>query len=247
LEEKGAIFFVDEYLNFEGLDFDSFIQIKEKTISVDTTALPGLNESAILHFYDVGYISPKILRDGKECSECSQVSYSEGILVVKVPHFSEYTVVEGYIPPAPAGDVGDTGGGGGGRGSSFSLTTCVPWKCSDWSICEEGKKTRVCTEVEGCYIVTEKPLDVEVCECSELWTCGLWNNLEEECGTRTCIDVNNCGTEKEKPIEKKSCVKLLEIGVYTFVPFLIFILIIILIIVQIKSKNKSWYKKFFGK
>lgn len=97
---------------FSRLDLDSAITIAENSISVDTNELPGFDQPATLTFYNVTASDPAIERDGKPCTTCTIVSFANNTLVVSVPGFSTYQVVE------REGNViveeSDSGGGGGG-------------------------------------------------------------------------------------------------------------------------------------
>ena len=116
-------------LNPDGtpLEFGTHLTFSQYLISVDTTALPDFNQPAILTFYNITVENPVIRRDGVECTTCTIVSYENGTLVVSVPGFSTYEVVEGEggenTTPAPSGGGGGSSGGGSsssGGGSSSS-------------------------------------------------------------------------------------------------------------------------------
>jgi hypothetical protein len=236
--DSGIIFFEDSSLNLEGIDFDTNIIIESNRIVIDSTALPELNNvPATLQFYDVGFVTPNVLKDGIDCTDCTEVSYTDGIYVVDVVGFSEYTLIEGYVaPPAPSS-------GGDSTNSVTTTSTCVPWACGEWSVCESGTKTRSCYAVETCNVIEEKPVEQESCECAESWVCDLWSNSLEECGARECLDSNACGTENDKPNEEKNCgmvekiitSKALVYGIGGAI-LLVFILIIVLVLRKRKRK-----------
>jgi hypothetical protein len=247
---KGRIIFVNKNINLEGKDLERNIFIESKKILINSSGLVELNESAILQFYDVAYIKPLTYRDGSLCKDCNEISYSGGVYVVEVPHFSEYTLLEGYVAPVVSGGSSGSSGGGssGGGSSSIALedtSTCVPWSCSDWSICKDGFKTRFCSKVESCDLDWEKPSEKEACECLESWICGNWEDSRNQCGKRVCNDINNCGTEIEKPSEYFSCNKIyfgkflgfiLDWKYFVIGGFVFLVILIIVSIILIKRK-----------
>jgi hypothetical protein len=243
VQSRGAIFF-GGFLNLEGLDLNTHIIIEANRIVVDATVLPELNVPATLQFYEVSFVTPKVLVDGLECTDCTEVSYTGGTYVVDVVGFSEYTLVEGFVTlPAPAGSSGGGGGGGGGS-SAVTISACVPWTCDEWGVCESGAKTRSCYAVETCDVIEEKPVEQEACECSENWICDVWSNSLEECGARECLDSNACGTENEKPGEERGCegeefeLKL-DKKIFIYVGGGIGLLVVVLIVVLVLRKRKG--------
>jgi hypothetical protein len=77
------------------IDLDTIIRIEPARITVDTNGTPGLNVSATLTIYGLDNVTdPVILRDGQVCDDCAISSFSGGALVFRVPHFTEYTVVQ---------------------------------------------------------------------------------------------------------------------------------------------------------
>ena len=74
-------------------DFDRYIEISSNSISLDSSVLGNLNISTILRLYGLTFTNPRILLDGQECSStiCTKESYSGGILVFNVTHFTTYS------------------------------------------------------------------------------------------------------------------------------------------------------------
>ncbi len=177
IREKARIMFRDKQFNLENVDLNRYIEIKEKEISVNTSALIVLNESAILQFYNVDYVIPITYRNGVLCDDCSEVSYSNREYVVSVPSFSTYTVEEGYVAlSAPSGGSG----GGGGGGTSLESVCIANWKCTPWSYCENGEKTRTCIDINNCNYLDSKPSEVESCVKNEFNTISLDDEKDEE-------------------------------------------------------------------
>ncbi|MCR4284950.1 MAG: hypothetical protein NUV97_02800 [archaeon] len=87
-------------------------------ISVDSTALPNFNKSALITMYNLTHSNPRILRDDVVCPStiCSGKSYNSdtGTLTFSVTQFSKYSVDE---TPTTSTPTPSTGGGGGGGGT----------------------------------------------------------------------------------------------------------------------------------
>jgi len=118
---------------------NSCISIKHKKITVDTNNCPWFVRAAILRFYHIDLKNPRIMRDGKECKKedgCWIVNYNKntGILIIHVPHFSEYEIVE--TPVTSSSVVHSSGGGGGGGGNSFISIKSADIKLSPGKIVE---------------------------------------------------------------------------------------------------------------
>lgn len=90
--EKGSIEFSEEV---DETKMDDNIIISDNFISVDSENAPELDKPATLTFTGLNYkFSPIILRDGEVCYDCQIKSYSNGVLVFTVPHFSTYTTTQ---------------------------------------------------------------------------------------------------------------------------------------------------------
>jgi len=79
----------------EPLDFDSYVNISLGKIEINSENLQELNKSAVVTLYNVSLNNPYITRDGERCNDCSIISYSNGVLVFRVPYFSSYGVEVG--------------------------------------------------------------------------------------------------------------------------------------------------------
>lgn len=116
----------------EGFDLDSYINISFNRIELNSSALPNLNVSATLQLEGLAFSNPRILVDGELCpsSICKKISYSGGVLVFNVSHFTTYTSEETPSEtPSPAaapsggGSSGGGSGGGGGGPPAVPITT----------------------------------------------------------------------------------------------------------------------------
>lgn len=206
---------------------DSIIKINDKKISIDSMKFTGLNKKAKIKFYNVRFISPKILKDGTNCNDCSLIEYNKesNYVYIKVNGFSEYEVVEGY--------TGDTGGssttyaGGSGGGSITSIksdkTECTEnWACSKWEECDDTKQKRFCKDLNNCTTTTNKPVTEVSCEL----------NIPL---------MDESILPKNIPDEIKSPSKIN--GTFYLNIFSIFLVIIIITVISILIRNKYLSKK----
>lgn len=103
--------------------------------------------------------------------------------------------------------------------------SCTPdWRCTDYSDCVDGKKTRTCTDNNNCSTDAGKPDEEDNCRttsggggddppvitnrtrCTENWQCTSWSACTiSGVQTRTCTDANSCGTETSKPVLVNTC------------------------------------------
>jgi hypothetical protein len=242
---RGAVFFINKSsLNVEGVDFDSHVNILTNSIALDANNLTFLrNKSAILQFFDVHFVEPKIFRDGIECvsPNCNLTSYANATLVYNISHFSTYTISDAYVAPDTGGSTGGSSGGGGsggGGGSSGGAGTCIiNWICNDWNICENGKSTRECFDMGACGVVDDKPITVQDCECTEYWVCDPWEKGDDGREVRDCVDVNGCGTSFERPDTMRDIAAISS--KYKKLLYLLAILILLIIVIAIYFVRKQ--------
>ncbi|MCK5630131.1 MAG: hypothetical protein KAI26_05920, partial [Nanoarchaeota archaeon] len=84
-----------EQINASGLDFDSYVDINENYVSINSSALPGLNISAKITLYNLSLVYPNILIDGTPCEDaCIYHSYDNNNLVFDVAGFNLYSAEE---------------------------------------------------------------------------------------------------------------------------------------------------------
>lgn len=130
---------------------------------------------------------------------------------------------------------------------SFSSTTsCIPnWQCSAWSVCAEGKRTRVCNDQSQCGDERSRPAVEEACgtSCIPDWVCTSWEPdfcPESQQQERDCRDQNSCSVLLGKPVEIQSCVieKSYEwIWITGVIALLGGIILIILIILKVLANR----------
>ena len=97
------------------------VNVSSNRIEINSTALPNLNTSATLYIYNLIFSNPRILRDGSVCPStiCTQQSYSGGILIFNVTHFTIYSAEE--TPSTPTQQPS----GGGGSGAAVVSTSAL--------------------------------------------------------------------------------------------------------------------------
>jgi len=107
----------------EVLDLDSYINISQNRIEVNSTALPNFNKQATLSLYGLSFNNPRILRDGALCPSviCTGQAYSGNVLTFNVTGFSVYSSEETPVESSPS-PSSSGGGGGGGIIKSFTIT-----------------------------------------------------------------------------------------------------------------------------
>ncbi len=84
------------------------------------------------------------------------------------------------------------------------------WDCEDWVNCSEfGTQSRVCTDLNDCGTIENKPLTSRTCTyvepCDENWTCEDWGNCINGTKLRVCVDLNECGTIENRPNIEQNC------------------------------------------
>jgi hypothetical protein len=172
--------------NYSRIDFDAGINIFQYKIELDSVNLLGMNKSAGIIFFNISFVSPKILMDGKNCTDCQIINFNKTLrrLEFSVPHFTSYEIIEGYSScgnsscdagetcsncaedcgncPAPPGGGGGSGGGGGG---GTPTPACAEnWSCGEWQNCVSGFKIRDCEDKNKCGSEENKPIAREQCE-----------------------------------------------------------------------------------
>ena len=96
------------------VDFDSDLNFSDNLVNIDSTQLPYMDKSATISLYGLTFTDPQIIKGGSVCADCTEISYSSGILVFTTTSFSSaYYARETPIEP-PGGESSGGGGGGGG-------------------------------------------------------------------------------------------------------------------------------------
>ncbi|MEM3374020.1 MAG: hypothetical protein QXE31_02245 [Candidatus Woesearchaeota archaeon] len=92
-KQRGQILFNGTTDLSKGENLKENILITENSIFVNSSALPELNKSAIITFYNTNLQYPIILRDNQFCNDCSILENNQNI-TFSVPHFTTYSVSE---------------------------------------------------------------------------------------------------------------------------------------------------------
>src|SRR3989344_807890 len=99
-------------------DLDSYINISQNRIAINSSSIPALNKPAVLQLAGLAFSNPRILRDGSVCSGsiCTRIAYSGGRLTFSVNQWSAYSSEETPAEAETASNGGGGSGGGGGGG-----------------------------------------------------------------------------------------------------------------------------------
>jgi len=151
-------------LTFNYCDLGNVISISYNQIFVKISLIPVLDSSANVSFYNTDALGFNLDRypldlgvrcDSPKCVEIQDAN----TYVFRVTGFSIYSV---------GGEFDDNGIEGSG-GSPVGFFPCVPdWKCSLWSDCVKGVKTRLCVDYNDCRNDSNKPSESESCDASDV-------------------------------------------------------------------------------
>ncbi len=151
------------------LDLDNKTNISFNRIEVNATGLPNFDVTATIWFYGLGFIAPRVMRDGAVCYSCVIESYSGGILRVSIPGMGLYSVEE--MPAAIM--IGE-------RGGYVEVPCTTTWICSNWSECKDGRQNRTCIKaIEWCE--AEEPKPAEDVQCREKPPIAIEYPISKEC------------------------------------------------------------------
>ncbi|MFH1425199.1 MAG: right-handed parallel beta-helix repeat-containing protein [archaeon] len=191
---KERIEFVDEVslinVDEEGcfvssaLDFDDVFVLSDTKIEVDGERFRIFDKPARIHFYH-NFVEPNLFREGVECYDCILIEEGEGFLEYEVPGFSVYELVEGFVSPEIAENPGSPGGPGSPGITSNPPVCGVEWVCGNWSECVNGTQTRICSDVNNCGSLEDKP------------------NEEQECGVSVDDNGDDGGNQEEPGIARR--------------------------------------------
>ena len=163
----GSHYFRLLYPNNNSVNLNNIIVFQPGKVIVNSNLFPALNKSATVIIYNItGISNPVIYRDGSVCTFCIINNVRSANVTFTVPHFTEYSVQEGYYCGdtfcsalescsscsadcgscgGGGGGGGGSGGGGGGGGGDGAIFVCnQEWQCSSWSQCANNWQTREC-------------------------------------------------------------------------------------------------------
>jgi sporulation protein YlmC with PRC-barrel domain len=133
----GIINFTQEVNLSLGADFNSYLNISQNRIELNSINLSVLNVSARLRLYNLSFVDPQILKDEVVCGDCVEESYSSGTLIFNVSGFSVYSARE--TPATITGDAGESTGGSGGGGGGVKYECIVDKDCDNGDSCYAHK------------------------------------------------------------------------------------------------------------
>ncbi len=122
---------------------------------------------------------------------------------------------------------------------------CTPnWSCTEWSECINNSQTRICTDLNSCNDLSDKPSETQSCiPCVPNWDCTAWSPEEcpkNETQTRICTDLNECGTEEGKPSESRTCSYEKKSSlIFLIIGVLILFVVVLMLFLYLKNKNKT--------
>tara|TARA_Y100000310_G_scaffold341354_1_gene440227 strand:+ start:112 stop:1989 length:1878 start_codon:yes stop_codon:yes gene_type:complete len=98
-------------------DINLRANISFNRIEINASAIPNLNKSARITFYNLTFTNPMPLHDDASCDVCTEISYINSTFIFDVPAFSVYSSQETPTKDEEAAEGGAGGGGGGGAGA----------------------------------------------------------------------------------------------------------------------------------
>ncbi len=139
----------DENISDNEVDLDSHTNISENHIEINSTALPNLNKSSTLYFYNLSLTNPRALREEIVCPSeiCTSPVYSSGTWRFNVTGFTVYSLEEtpaGVISPPTAPGAPSAKGDG--------------YECQNNSECEEDE---ICWNYQCVKLFDIKIIDFE--------------------------------------------------------------------------------------
>lgn len=87
--EKGKI----EFSSAVSSDALNYVSIGDNFVNVDSAAAPELNKTAKITLNVAYDHTPFVLMNGRICSECHVLDYSNGKVTFTVPHFTEFSTI----------------------------------------------------------------------------------------------------------------------------------------------------------
>ena len=234
---------VDSIGCFSPLNLDPLVEILDKKVTIYGNEFPGMNKRSRIIFYNVAYREPKVLKDGVDCTDCSNMVFDSdaSTYTVDVAGFSTYEIVEGY---QEQGGGGSPGGGGGSSGRGKYLCKSK-WDCSPWGECINARQRRVCADVNQCEEATNIPKTVKSCqvkpkeqeeedEPDELAT--VTDQIKDALGIE---EITDDMTEEEKTKVRRKNVFLIAVYILIVVLILLVGTVTTLSAIQAGSKEKK--------
>jgi len=113
-QNYGKINFTEEVNLSAGGNLNTYVNISNNYVSINSTALSELNKVATITLYNVELNNPRIMKDSVVCPStiCTEVSYSGGNYTFTVTGFSNYSIEE-----TPSSTTDDTTSSGSGTGT----------------------------------------------------------------------------------------------------------------------------------
>ncbi len=92
----GLINLSNTTINIDNLNLSRYFEIDYRTISLNTSISPCIEDPAYLHFLNTGLVTPGILRNGSLCPwpQCRVVAHWQNQIIVWVNQYSDYEVNE---------------------------------------------------------------------------------------------------------------------------------------------------------
>ena len=114
--EYGVINFTGVDLDLStGIDIDSYVSISFNEIKIDGAGIPELDSPANLTLFNLTSTDIYVLKDGVNCTECTEIDSSSATYTFSITSAGTYTTQGIPLPPTPPPTP--TGGSGGGGGT----------------------------------------------------------------------------------------------------------------------------------
>lgn len=95
IQDHGKIEFIDDCIDFNGSDLDSYVTIEENYLGIDIANVPNLNREIMGSIYNLELTDPAIGKDGSLCQDCAMTDYTAGTLTfIAQPDISFYQAYE---------------------------------------------------------------------------------------------------------------------------------------------------------
>lgn len=86
------------------------------------------------------------------------------------------------------------------------------WRCGDWNTCLSNSQDRVCTDLNNCETIIDKPIETQTCVingsnnvCESNLDCGDYGACVNNFKSRSCYDLNTCNLNNSYTNEIISC------------------------------------------